>query len=38
MSYAEAVARVTQIDAIQQSGWASSGYPDLPTLYQPLSV
>jgi hypothetical protein len=24
----------TQIAAIQQSGWASSGYPDLPTLYQ----
>jgi hypothetical protein len=27
-----------QIAAIQQSGWASSGYPDLPTLYQQLSV
>ncbi len=23
-----------QIAAIQQSGWASSGYPDLPALYQ----
>jgi hypothetical protein len=23
-----------QISAIQQSGWASSGYPDLPSLYQ----
>jgi hypothetical protein len=28
----------TQIAAIQQSGWASSGYPDLPTLYQQVAV
>jgi hypothetical protein len=26
-----------QISAIQQSGWASSGYPDLASLYQSLS-
>jgi len=26
-----------QIAAIQQSGWASSGYPDLPTLYQEVT-
>jgi hypothetical protein len=26
-----------QIAAIQQSGWASSGYPDLPTLYAEVS-
>ena|SRR5947209_2039134 len=26
-----------QIAAIQQSGWASSGYPDLPALYQQVS-
>jgi hypothetical protein len=26
-----------QIAAIQQSGWASSGYPDLPSLYQQVS-
>ncbi len=25
-----------QIAAIQQSGWASSGYPDLPAVYQQL--
>ncbi|HEY5430164.1 MAG TPA: hypothetical protein VIK04_13695 [Solirubrobacteraceae bacterium] len=24
----------TQISALQSSGWASSGYPDLPSLYQ----
>jgi hypothetical protein len=24
----------TQISALQNSGWASSGYPDLPSLYQ----
>jgi hypothetical protein len=28
----------TQIAAIQQSGWASSGYPDLPTLYQQVAA
>jgi hypothetical protein len=27
----------TQIAAIQQSGWASSGYPDLPTVYRQLA-
>jgi hypothetical protein len=27
----------TQIAAIQQSGWASSGYPDLPALYQQVA-
>jgi hypothetical protein len=27
----------TQIAAIQHSGWASSGYPNLPALYQQLS-
>lgn len=26
-----------QIAAIQQSGWASSGYPDLPALYEQVS-
>jgi hypothetical protein len=26
----------TQISALQNSGWASSGYPDLPSLYQQL--
>ncbi len=26
-----------QISAIQQSGWASSGYPDLPSLYQQVA-
>jgi hypothetical protein len=26
-----------QIAALQQSGWASSGYPDLPTLYQQVT-
>lgn len=26
-----------QIAAIQQSGWASSGYPDLPSLYQQVT-
>jgi len=28
----------TQIAAIQQSGWASSGYPDLPTLYRQVAT
>ncbi len=28
----------TQIAAIQQSGWASSGYPDLPGLYQQVAA
>ncbi len=28
----------TQIAAIQQSGWASSGYPDLLTLYQQVAA
>jgi hypothetical protein len=27
----------TQIAAIQGSGWASSGYPDLPSLYQQVA-
>jgi hypothetical protein len=27
----------TQIGAIQQSGWASSGYPDLPGLYKQVA-
>jgi hypothetical protein len=27
----------TQISALQTSGWASSGYPDLPSLYQQVS-
>ncbi len=27
-----------QIAALQQSGWASSGYPDLPTLYQQVTA
>jgi hypothetical protein len=27
-------APATQISALQNSGWASSGYPDLPSLYQ----
>jgi hypothetical protein len=27
----------TQIAALQQSGWASSGYPDLPGLYQQVA-
>jgi hypothetical protein len=27
----------TQIAALQHSGWASSGYPDLPGLYQQLT-
>ncbi len=27
----------TQISAIQNSGWASSGYPDLPGLYQQVA-
>jgi hypothetical protein len=27
-----------QIAAIQQSGWASSGYPDLPALYQQIAA
>ena len=27
----------TQVAAIQGSGWASSGYPDLPALYQQVS-
>ena len=27
----------TQIAAIQESGWASSGYPDLPSLYQQVA-
>jgi hypothetical protein len=27
----------TQIAALQHSGWASSGYPDLPGLYQSLA-
>jgi hypothetical protein len=27
----------TQISALQQSGWASSGYPDLPGLYQQVA-
>jgi hypothetical protein len=27
-----------QIAAIQQSGWASSGYPDLPTLYEQVAT
>jgi hypothetical protein len=27
-----------QIVAIQQSGWASGGYPDLPTLYQQVAA
>jgi hypothetical protein len=27
-----------QITAIQQSGWASSGYPDLATLYQRVAA
>src|SRR5207248_1993762 len=27
----------TQIAAIQHSGWASSGYPSLPTLYQQVT-
>jgi len=27
-----------QISAIQQSGWASSGYPDLPALYQQVTA
>ncbi len=26
-----------QISALQSSGWASSGYPDLPALYQQLA-
>jgi len=26
-----------QISALQRSGWASSGYPDLPSLYQQVS-
>jgi hypothetical protein len=28
----------TQIAALQQSGWASSGYPDLSGLYQQVAV
>jgi len=27
----------TQISALQNSGWASSGYPDLPSLYQQVA-
>lgn len=27
-----------QIQALQRSGWASSGYPDLPVLYRQISV
>ena len=27
----------TQIDALQNSGWASSGYPSLPSLYQQVA-
>jgi hypothetical protein len=27
-----------QISALQTSGWASSGYPDLPTLYQQVAA
>jgi hypothetical protein len=27
----------SQIAALQQSGWASSGYPDLPSLYQQVA-
>jgi hypothetical protein len=27
----------TQIAALQSSGWASSGYPDLPSLYSEVS-
>jgi hypothetical protein len=30
-------APAAQISAIQQSGWASSGYPSLPSLYQQIS-
>jgi hypothetical protein len=30
-------APATQIAALQQSGWASSGYPDLPSLYQQIA-
>ena len=26
-----------QISALQNSGWASSGYPDLPALYQQVA-
>jgi hypothetical protein len=28
----------TQISALQSSGWASSGYPDLPSLYQQVAA
>ncbi|HTT28091.1 MAG TPA: hypothetical protein VMG37_06755 [Solirubrobacteraceae bacterium] len=28
----------TQISALQTSGWASSGYPDLPSLYQQVAA
>jgi hypothetical protein len=28
----------TQISALQNSGWASSGYPDLPSLYQQVAA
>jgi hypothetical protein len=28
----------TQIAALQNSGWASSGYPDLPSLYQQVAA
>jgi hypothetical protein len=28
----------TQVAAIQQSGWASSGYPDLPALYSQIAT
>ncbi len=31
-------APATQIAALQQSGWASSGYPDLPGLYQQIAA
>jgi hypothetical protein len=27
----------TQISALQNSGWASSGYPDLTSLYQQVA-
>lgn len=30
-------APATQISALQNSGWASSGYPDLPSLYQQVA-
>jgi hypothetical protein len=30
-------APAAQVSAIQQSGWASSGYPDLPSLYSEIA-